>query len=538
MKKKDDDIFKGLPAAAADFIKLVIKNMGYRKKVRADVCAELVSHFEDGLKSCKSDEEKQQAAKKIIKDFGDAKLLGKLMKRAKKRCRPLWRTICARTFQVLGIILLFVIIRGATLAIGTTNVSVNYVDWLNNLGKADRDESSNAFPYFSKAADVFVDAPDDFWEIVHKRPADLNDVEISKLVDWNSKNQKAFEILKEGTEKPAYWMSYDANPSDLLQGEVIGATMKFLSDYKELARALDWQIGYKVYKGDIESAIDDWFVLNKFASLMQGKGFLIEQLVGTSIDALSNYKIYAMLQKSEFSNEQMLEIQKYIEANNTAAMNFEAEKAIMYDYIQRSFTDDGEGNGRPLIRGLPLAVNNWKSGLWGFFTFSYPDRRAVTCEMENYYDSLQRIPEKTPYQTYKKDTKPQSWDPLKSNSLLLNISAPAFEKISQINWRSRVSRTALVTVLAIKRYQKDNGALPESLAEVVDKGYLKTLPLDPYSDGQLIYKKTEGDFILYSVGSNMVDDNEQVFRHPYGERKGKVKQLADEGDWVFWPVEK
>ncbi|GAI85495.1 unnamed protein product, partial [marine sediment metagenome] len=87
-----------LPAGAVEFIKRVLKKMRYRREVRQDVQAELTAHFEDELKDCTTDEQKQQKAQQLITNFGDLKLLAILLRRAKKRCRPLWRTIVARTF--------------------------------------------------------------------------------------------------------------------------------------------------------------------------------------------------------------------------------------------------------------------------------------------------------------------------------------------------------------------------------------------------------------------------------------------------------
>ena len=86
-----------LPICVVDFIKLVIRKMRYRRKVRADVQAELTAHFEDELKNCAADEEKEQKAQRLIEQFGDAKLLSTLLRRAKKRCRPLWQKALVRS---------------------------------------------------------------------------------------------------------------------------------------------------------------------------------------------------------------------------------------------------------------------------------------------------------------------------------------------------------------------------------------------------------------------------------------------------------
>jgi len=111
MKKKLSQVdLRYLPRCAGEYIKLVIKKMRYRKQVRADVLAELASDFEEELKECTGDEQKQQIARQLIEEFGDVKLLAALLRRAKKRCRPLWRTVVARTFQAFGALILCLII--------------------------------------------------------------------------------------------------------------------------------------------------------------------------------------------------------------------------------------------------------------------------------------------------------------------------------------------------------------------------------------------------------------------------------------------
>lgn len=99
-----------LPACAIEYIKLVVSKMRYRKKVRQDVQAELAAQFEDELKDCATDEEKEQKAEKLITEFGDVKLLAVLLRRAKKRCRPIWRKMVARTFQTVKVVILCLIL--------------------------------------------------------------------------------------------------------------------------------------------------------------------------------------------------------------------------------------------------------------------------------------------------------------------------------------------------------------------------------------------------------------------------------------------
>ena len=70
--KESKTLFDNLPGCAADYIRLVIKKMRWQKKARADVQAELIAHFEDALKDCKTDGEKERKAKEIIDNLETA----------------------------------------------------------------------------------------------------------------------------------------------------------------------------------------------------------------------------------------------------------------------------------------------------------------------------------------------------------------------------------------------------------------------------------------------------------------------------------
>jgi hypothetical protein len=113
------------------------------------------------------------------------------------------------------------------------------------------------------------------------------------------------------------------------------------------------------------------------------------------------------------------------------------------------------------------------------------------------------------------------------------ILQPSYGRIWIVAWRTKTQREAALTILACLRYQKEKGTFPDNLDELVQAGYLTKLPVDPFSPGPLTYKKTADGFLLYSWGMNLKDDNGQAARE-----QGKIRQFAEEGDWVFWPVEK
>ncbi len=525
-----------LPTCAAEFIRLVIKKMRYRRKVRADVMAELAAHFEDELKDCRNDEEREQKAQRLIEDFGDIKLLAVLLRRAKKRCRPLWRMALVRSFQALGIIVLYILICLSRVGIGTPTISVNYVDWLNELVRAGRDEVKNARPYYEEAAKVHVTIPKEMYEIERAWPADLNDAEIRVFKQWIDDNKEAIELVRKGTEKAYCWPIYHSDEMEL-KGTLMQNVMKPHSAYRNIAVALDCRIRYKAYAGDTESALSDCIVLQKFGGHLQGKGLLVEHLLGIAIESLAQRSTFMVLEKADVAANVLRNLREELEevyAGQQAVVDLEEEKAFWYDLVQWGFTDDGEGSGRVLKRGLPLVMGNWKDGLWGFITWSYPDRREVTNIIDKYFQRSKELLGYTPWELHTKGLESEVWEEMAKHCLMLQIAGPASDKVGQIAWRLKTGRAALLTVLSIMIYEKDNENYPADLHELVEGGYLKELPLDPFSGKPLIYKKTDDDFVLYSVGLNFVDDGGKVYRN----KEGKPRQWADEGDTIFWPVAK
>lgn len=104
------------------------------------------------------------------------------------------------------------------------------------------------------------------------------------------------------------------------------------------------------------------------------------------------------------------------------------------------------------------------------------------------------------------------------------------DRVLQEYHESICQHHALITILAANRYQIDNSSLPGNLEKLIDEGYLKKIPTDPYTDKSLIYKVTEEGFILYSVGRDFKDnDGKYTLTESWkGTEKG--------GDYIFWPV--
>lgn len=543
-----------VPKNAGFLIKAIIREMRYRKKVQGDVMAELVAHFEDELRDCKSDEERQKKTAQLIAEFGDAKLLAVLLRRAKKRCRPLWRTIAARTFQATGVLVLCFIIYVVWFFSGKPVATTDYIAELNQIVRPVADETLNAAAFYNKAAKLCDNLPKDISELLGKRYNEVTSERKQLIRKWLTDNEEIFELVIAGTQKPYYWQKYESGET----GEVIAIIMPDLSGLRKLAYSLLWRIWFSAEQGQYQAAFDDIKACYRLGQHLRGDKTLIEQLVGMAIEARSIQTIRDIISEYQINSAALAKLQQdfeHITASEDFVISLKAEKMFLYDEIQRCFTKGHLGSGHlylprlmvlaetpavepeyiipSIIYGAVLSPQNWSKAAKVLFT--HPNKEQTKEMVDRLYASWDKMARKTPAQIRAEgiDIEKETMEIVKSN-LLLEILVPAVGRVSEISYRLPVNVQATLTIIALLRYKQNLGHYPGNLNDLITAGYLNTLPMDSYSDKPLIYKKTDGNFILYSIGHNFKDDDGKVVR----DSKGRVKRWADEGDWVFWPVPK
>jgi hypothetical protein len=606
VKENKNNDSQNLPACAVEFIVQLLKKMRYRRKVRRDVQAELAAHFEDELKDCKTDEQKEQRAKQLIANFGDMKLLAVLLRRAKKRCRPIWRTVVARTFQTIGLLILCFIVYVVWFLTGKPVITTDYVAELNRIVRPAADESLNAAPLYLRAVDLHKELSDDFLLFFaknHQAVIDEKDrrrvEELARKIDellqnrnrrnyqeerqdiqrdvsrifsqflwkkykeltveqrniaqrWLQEHNDALELIIEGSQRPYYWQKYESN--DEKPGEMIGVLLPNLSEFRGLAFDLRLRARLRAEQGRYKDAFDDIKSCYRFGRHLRGDKILIEQLVGIALEALSVQTIRDIVGDYEIDSTILADLQDSFEqiiAVENFVPSLEGEKLCAYDEIQRCFTEGRFGGGHLYLSRLGTLANDLQSGVeeivvetifspkgWARAVkvlFAHPDKEQTREMADRYYDFWGRLYHKTPGQIRAEgiDAEKEAMEIIKDN-VLLQIFSSAFARINEIANRNKTEVYATVTLLALLRYDKDKGSYPNDLQQLITAGYLKQLPMDPFSDKPLSYKKTEDNFILYSVGPNFTDEGGEYSR----DSKGRIKNWLDNGDTVFWPVPK
>lgn len=344
-------------------------------------------------------------------------------------------------------------------------------------------------------------------------------------------------MLRNTVNKYDFWNYYQrsSNVGDLTV-DLMPDIMEHLPDFRHLAFAMRHNIRYEAYQGNIEQALDDCLVVTKMAHGIEGNGFLIEQLVGIAIEALGMNECLRILDKVDVQPEILKRTKEKLEkiySNEKPVIIFDYEKVFWDDILQRHFTDDGNGDGRPIRRGIVYTFTTPLSPL-RFLLFDYPSRKEVETAIEQFFESSDKLVSKTPMDFYEEGLDANDWAEDSYGSLFLKVEEPAFYRVSHLNWNLKTQRRALLTVLALFQYRDENGQLPDDLNELVEYSYLIELPLDPFGNKPLSYiKKDKENFTLYSFGENLKDDNGQ----PGIDSNGRVRNTNfNNGDWILWPV--
>lgn len=566
-----------LPKCVGEYIESVIKKMRYRKKVRNEVLTELASDFEAELKECTSEEQKQQRAYLLVEEFGDVKLLAVLLRRAKKRCRPLWRTIVARTFQAILVLILFFIVYVGWFVTGKPTISVDYIAQFNKLSKPEIFEQENAWQNYEKAIELYVepnqnvDGIDGLIYISDQTDFEqLNEIQQKEIRRWIENNQQAWQHYIDGSRKPYFHKKYETGESEYekwdSEGEkwVMHILLPHLPPIRDLSKLGIWQSRMIISQGDIEQAIENCLAVIRCGNHFQSKGTLVEKLVGIAVRIAGYEEILKIFATRKLSSKKLKLLKEQLLAfrSDSYKINLDGERLMFRDTVQHMFTKDGPGGGHFVPKSMSIFDGEigYAEDILEYFddylqifggdenairSFAYvgagllhAGRDDTLAQANRLFDRQEVILELTPYQrsSLNVDREFGEEDILSSlpehKYFLIHWFSPPIIRISEIVHREEIIFKALITIISLQQWYLEQGDYPQNLDELVESRVLEKLPNDPWSDKPLVYKKTDDGFKLYGVGSNFKDDGGQVVI----DNNGNIDLFSEEGDWVFWPV--
>lgn len=547
-----------LPACAEQFLAEVVRRMRCRKRVREEVRQELVAHFEDELRDCADVPEREQRAQRLIEEFGDAKLLAVLCRRAKKRCQPLWAKMLVHGLQAIGVWILLLSLYMVWFFSGKPNVRVDYLAILSQKAQPRAGEQENAWPHYERAIELLVQEPNELGEVeafryyVSAGARDLSgftDPERRALEDWLVANRPAWEEFAAGVTKPYCWRQYEPGAGGARGPSLLNVDMAGYAQLRRFAFLGIWRSRVHFHHGRVSDALEDCLIVARAGSHWQRLPLLMEQLLGHGLSSMAHAEILRLIERRTPSPEALATLQRGLSElypQQYPLADIEERWLTALDVVQHEFTDGGPGGGHLVYSfsdivesarvsmGLRsakwLQLPDWKR------MFLHPRRNQAVAKAREMFERQRRLVRLTPYERRNRevavaeetsDSLPEYGDVLVNSDVFWEESI-----VTRNAFHSKAMHEATLTIVALLRHRQEKGLYPASLEELIGSGYLQALPCDPYGSGALSYRRGNSDFVLYSLGPDFDDDGGIL-----GEtEEGRIPNWLNHGDTVFWPV--
>ncbi len=427
------------------------------------------------------------------------------------------------------------------------------------------DVLNGAFRLFTSAGDDFTNQPPAMlmaargkavvcfaqWDV---RGSDFTN-SWSNVMDVVAADRPATELLKQAANFPAidFHVEYAKWPETLLT---------HLAPLKRSAQRLSAEAMCDLHEGDAASAATNICAMLALVRGEQGERTLISQLIRIAVAAIATGPTWELLQSTNVNESELAMVQtnwerlEYVTAMENALLMERAGEEVTIkkmressEYFNRRISmwpgaAGASGSGPDFWDSVKLAgaIFMWQS------SWSYSDELRMLQNDQVILQTIRAMQTNACY--YPAFTNLQgrlgisvtnsSWDDIMAkmdeDGLQRMFSGQSQLLVGAIRRviLAEVNKRAVITAIALKRYQLKQGNYPANLSELVPE-FLDSVPLDPMDGKPLRYRlKTDGTFLLYSIGDNNTDDGGDASLSP-GVIGANFYWLNPHAlDWV-WP---
>ena len=310
-----------------------------------------------------------------------------------------------------------------------------------------------------------------------------------------------------------------AEAQEVMEGAAVSVLLPHIQSFRQGARILHVDTRWALEQGDTERATQNIEAIFGMGRQAADHPFLVCGLVGVALHGIGYDIIDEVIENhfDVFSAEEFERMQIAVGRDSIHDfINMEGERAMMKDFIQRIYTDDGNGDGRVTPVGVNLMVNFHV--IWGsqnqeltgplpraLERIAAPVSLAVMAtrkQMTDKTDELMEIVDNKFHLPYHEEGFFEVEEIVVNAGvqyLLIDQLFPAYQNVRNAMFRTIGNQSGVEAALAALRYEKINGHPPESLEELVGE-YLAEMPKDVVNGQPLNYIRTEDGFKVYSVG--------------------------------------
>jgi hypothetical protein len=337
----------------------------------------------------------------------------------------------------------------------------------------------------------------------------------------------------------------DEDPAEIL--------LPHLATLKRCSLVLRLRALAELENGQSDKALDDIKLSLRLADALKTEPFIITQLVRIAILQITLQPIWEGLATHKWSNAQLVELDSVLKNLNflvdyqlsvrgQRAMDIKVlywleEKRSRYWTIEDMLNSDD----RAVMNNFGKTVEVFLMPKGWYYQYGLNIARLEqNCILPAADAAQQTISPKMISQaqtTIDSSLKPGVF------SFFARLFVPALEKYSEKVAYGQNGVSLARTAIALERYRLVNGAYPENL-EALAPQFIDQVPHDIIGGQPLKYRhEANGQFILYSIGWNEIDDGGVLVFHKGAankrDRENPTSELdLDQGDWVWRYPEK
>lgn len=548
----------GLPEPLRGVILRTVRRTRLWRLEKVAVAEELVAHFADGLDAGRS-------AEKLMRDFGDTLTAARLIRRAKRRARPVPVRGLLVAMKATGMLLAVFIVYYAYAALqyytSRPNPTHDYVADLNAPARA-LAEDERAWPIYREALLQLGSLPGPLAKrtSVTKalRPGMEGWDEIEAYVRTHADTLEAIRSARQlpglgfevgfgcSEEDRKLWPNrptegYSRGPDDVWQDSLAALLFPHLGQVRKLAALLDADAWRCVVDGESET-----FVANIDAMLSIGEqarhplglvqfccSGIFKRAVTTIAEVLTDHP--ELLNDSQWQRIAHRLAGAY---GGNLHYDYTQERIWFLDGVQRMYSDDGHGNGRLTSAGIYRGeLAGLRRPYLSLLRVGMPPlQSALTArrlDMVHEFDRImssreawarlplwQRTAERTRAAQEERELSKSGFWRLRYHHIA--ILSPSLYYDSLRVERLTQRRDAVLAAIALELYRRKHGTWPETLDSLVP-GFLPSVPPDRFDGEPLRYRLVNGRPLLYSVGADYDDDEG---RPPVARRPHTAESLA------------
>lgn len=575
-----------LPASVADLIETVVRRTRLWRSEKVEVTRELIAHFRDGLAA-------GAAADQLIADFGEPGRSAKLIRRAKRRNRPLpWRAMIY-TRNGIGLLLLALIAIYGVLAAryfsGRPTISRDYLAELNAPARA-VPEADRAWSLYRQGMFLLPPVPPGYDKVAGM----LDDLEPrdprrEPSIAYLRACAPALEKFAEAAAKPVLGTIISHDPDTELEAHwarlegrtpavsppgrpdmgLVSVLIPSLGKFRSIARIVAADAQLAAIDRDPARVERDLRTLMGLSDHLTENPFLIGQLTGLALASLASEQVMHQVDRwpGLLADDQLRDLAHRLASvsHGEFRVHLAGELAFFDDTMQRLYTDDGHGDGRiaagALHRARSIMTPEWPSGdseftaedMFGPVVMGMTaGRAAVTRLQRSLVAEAQAFGDRKMWERGEPEVTSAivelADDPIsKARYWPAIMLMPAFDRLPATADVTTQRRDAALTAIALELSRRRTGEFPPSL-DTLTPGLLPQLPPDQFDGQPIKYALLNGRPVLYSVGVDRKDDGGRPPAGPSTAESAWVspaqarRMLADpvrrpriDGDWILFP---